>query len=339
MIDRHSHRNIQPRAIICQAALLLPVIGVLASCFLLKPVVGYRSLTIETPTLRAEWSDPILAQTDKDDRVLPVLENYYYPFENFTGAIAINHFSQKGAHSQRIRYTYLAMRPDHVIGESAKTREVLRGAFGEVFATKACYYNVQAVPGEQWSNHFDVQSYSIQPGFEPASVQAEKPADVAETLFYLSVVRVFRAAPEYLVISAVYAQNGGLRSVYINGSKGGDWIHPNDLTGFDSDAVTFGRARAPETLRHYGLPQQIDIQQYRRKFASPLAKIALESVTDAVNLHFNFGEWTRQDEFGPDGSHRTRYLTYVQTAEDRILEPVCNQEFVDEFKKGIDPPY
>jgi hypothetical protein len=307
--------------------------------FFQKPVVGYRSLTIKAPALRADWSDPIFAQTDKDDRVLPVLDNYYDPFEDFTGSIAINRFSQKDVHSQRIRYTYLAARPDHIIGESAKTREVLRGAFGEVFASKTCFYNVQAVPGEQWSNHFDVQSYSIQPGFEPASVHAEKPADVAKALFYLSVVRVFRAAPEYLVISAVYAQNGGLRSVYINGSKDGDWIHPNYLTGFDSDAVTFGRARAPETLRHNGPTQRIDIQQYRRKFASPLAQKALESVTDAVNLHFNFGEWTRQDEFGPHGSHQTRYLTYVQTAEDRILEPLCNQEFADEFKRGIDPPY
>jgi hypothetical protein len=216
---------------------------------------------------------------------------------------------------------------------------VLRGAFGEVFATKKCFYNVQAVHGEQWTNHFDVQSYSNQTGFEPASVHAQKPTDVADTVFYLSVIRVFRAAPEYVVISAVYAQNGGLRSVDINGSKDGDWIHSNYLTGSDSDAVTFGRARAPATLRHYGLPQQIDIQQYRRKFASPLAKTALESVTDAVNLHFNFGEWARQDEFGPNGSHQTRYLTYVQTAEDRVLEPLCNQEFVDEFKIGIDPPY
>lgn len=145
---------------------------------------------------------------------------------------------------------------------------MLRGAFGEVFATKKCFYNVQAVHGEQWTNHFDVQSYSNQPGFEPASVHAQKPTDVADTVFYLSVIRVFRAAPEYVVISAVYAQNGGLRSVDINGSKDGDWIHSNYLTGSDSDAVTFGRARAPATLRHYGLPQQIDIQQYRRKFAS-----------------------------------------------------------------------
>jgi len=34
-----------------------------------------------------KWSDPIFAQTDKDYRALPVLDNYY-------GDIGISHFSQ-----------------------------------------------------------------------------------------------------------------------------------------------------------------------------------------------------------------------------------------------------
>jgi hypothetical protein len=338
MIDRQPDRHHQPHATVFQAVLLLTLIetGVLASCFFQKPTAGYRSLTIEHGTLHAEWSDPVFAQLDADDRVLPVVGDYFFPFQLDNGDFTINHLSQKDAHSSLIRYTYLGVGANHNVGHLVKTREVLNGAFGEVFATKSCYY----VPPEQWAqwpNRFDVQSYS-EVG-EPPSVHSEKPARAVDTLFYLSVIRVFRAAPEYVVVSAVYSSDGRLRSVYINGSKGGDWIHTNYLTGFEKDAVSLGKERAPETLRHYGLPDRLDVNRYQRKFDFPLAKPALESVTDAVNLHFNFGEWARQDEFGPDGSHQTRYFTYVQTDEDRILEPICNQRFAEQFKKGIDPPY
>jgi hypothetical protein len=45
----------------------------------------------------------------------------------------------------------------------------------------------------------------------------------------------------------------------------------------------------------------MDLERYQKNFGFPLAKPALKSVMDAVSLHFNFGEWARQDEFGPDG--------------------------------------
>jgi hypothetical protein len=339
MIERDSHQSQGLRGITFLPALLVAVFvtAVLASCFHGPVVVGYRSLTIEPGTLRTEWSDPIFAQVDENGRVLPVVGDYFFPSAMSGGGFFVNHLSRRDAQSPLIRYMYLEVSADHVLnGRSVKTRELMNGAFGEVFATKTCFYSL---PPERWTNHFDVQSYSKQEGFEPPTVQQEKPTGTMDVLHYLSVIRVFRAAPEYLVITAVYSSDNRLRSVYINGSKGGDWVHTNYLTGFEKEAVSSGKARAPDTLRRYGLPEQIDIERYQRKFDSPLSKPALKSVTDAVNLHFNFGEWTRQDEFVPDGSHQTWYLTYTQTAEDRILDPLCNQRFADQLKRGIDPPY
>jgi len=339
MIEYESHQSQGPRSITFAPRLLVAVLaaGVLASCFHELSVVGYRSLTIEPQTLRTEWSDPIFAQVDENGRIRPVVGDYFYPFQMSGGSFFVNHLSRRDADSPNIRYTYLEVGADHILGgRSVKTRELMSGAFGEVFATKTCFYNSSP---EQWTNPFDVQSYSKQQGFEPPTVHPEKPAGALETLHYLSVIRVFLASPEYLVISAVYSRDGRLRSVYINGSKDGDWVHTNYLTGFEKDAVSGGKARAPDTLRRYGLPEQIDLERYQKNFSFPLAKPALKSVTDAVSLHFNFGEWARHDEFGPDGSHRTRYLTYVQTGEDRVLDPICNQRFAAQFKKGIDRPY
>jgi hypothetical protein len=338
MIERDSHQSQGPCAYTFLPALLVTVFvaAVLSSCFHGPAIVGYRSLTIEPGSLHTEWSDPIFARVDEDDRVLPVVGDYFSPFQLSSGDFTINHLSRMDDHSPLIRYTYLEVGANHKLAGFVKTREILKGAFGEVFSTKACKFNL---PLEPWPNRFDVQSYSKDQGFEPPAVHPEKPAGAVGTLLYLSVIRVFAAAPEYVVISAVYSSDGQLRSVYINGSKGGDWIHTNYLTGFEKDALSRGKARAPETLRHYGLPDRIDISRYQRDFDLPLNKTALESVTDAVNLHFNFGEWARQDEFDPAGSHQTRYLTYVKTDEDRLLEPICNQRFEEQFKQGIDPPY
>lgn len=310
--------------------------GVLASCTHRPPIVGYRSLTIEPGTLRADWSDPIFAQMDENDHVLPVVGDYFLPFQAGNGDFIISHLSRRDAHSSLIRYTYLVSSANHNLGHFVKTREVLKGAFGAVLAIKSCFY-LPPAQAAQRPNHFDVQPYAELA--EPPAIHSEQPAGVADTLFYLSVIRVFRAPPEYVIVTAVYSTDGRLRSVYLNGSHGGDWVHANDLTGFEKDAISLGKARAPETLRHYGLPDRIDLNRYLHKFDFPLAPTALESVTDAVNLHFNFGDWTRQDEFAPDGSHQTRFLAYVQTAEDRILDPICNQRFAQQFKDQIDPPY
>jgi hypothetical protein len=273
---------------------------------------------------------------DENNRVLPVAGDYFFPFQISGGSFSVDHFSRREEHSPLIRYTYLEVGADHILSRSVKTRELLNGVFGEVFATKTCFYNL---PPERWTNHFDVQSYFKGQGFEPPTVHQEKPPGAVDTLHYLSAIRVFRAPPEYLVISAVYSSNGRLRSVYVNGAKSGDWVHTNYLVGFEKEVISSGKTRAPETLRRYGLPEQIEIKQYEKRFDFPLSAPALESLMDVVNLHFNFGEWARQDQFGPNGFRQTRYLTYVQTGEDRVLDPICNQRFADQLAKGIDPSY
>jgi hypothetical protein len=41
-----------------------------------------------------------------------------------------------------------------------------------------------------------------------------------------------------------------------------------------------------------------------------------------VNLHYHRNRFVRQDDFGADGSHTTRFLKYAITPEDLQLEPV-----------------
>jgi hypothetical protein len=55
-------------------------------------------------------------------------------------------------------------------------------------------------------------------------------------------------------------------------------VHTSYLTGFEKDVVSGGKARAPDTLRRYGLPEQMDLERYQKNFGFPLAKPGLKSV-------------------------------------------------------------
>lgn len=146
------------------------------------------------------------------------------------------------------------------------------------------------------------------------------------------MVRIFRAAPEFLIASANYAPDGHLESLHLNGSEHGEWVHTNTIRplypGMDVATMIGDR---PRTREMFGIPEVFPIQQYLRGTPLPFGKSSFAKFTDAVNLHYNRNRWVRQDLFLASGAHERRYLTYRITSADEILASIDDSRSFGQF--------
>jgi hypothetical protein len=139
---------------------------------------------------------------------------------------------------------------------------------------------------------------------------------------------VFRRAPGYAVVSAVYSPLGQIQHLWINGSKDGNWIHPSQFAGYDDGFLVYsGKEKQREVLTRYGFPETFNVTSYLAGVVVPFKASPSDLQLSIVNLHYDYNRWVRQDQFPSDGRRRTRYLTFVQTSEDSILDPQCAEGF------------
>jgi hypothetical protein len=181
----------------------------------------------------------------------PVDGSCYLVFHGATGLTSIEHFEKKPGSAVRERVFYLETFRSERVDRTVKDDEISRGPFGTLYAKKTCFYSTALESG---SSGVSVGSYSNELGHE---IPFELPAmpDVLPALTSLSLVRIFRADPEYVVVSGNYEASGELSSLHVDKSKGGDWVSGESRLHVNQNDLD---------LKKYGFPLRIDFERYLR---------------------------------------------------------------------------
>jgi hypothetical protein len=268
---------------------------------------NFQTVTIDPNTLKV-----------KLDSLLPLISpspdhDFYQRSSGST--ISIAHLGPDGSN---ISYNVFDVDPDGTLITRNKRQVLMRGPYGTVFADSTYYY------GKQY-NHaptdFHVELYFREGSHEPAE-RIGVTNEIGE-LSAISMVRVFRAPPEFLVVCATYDATGRMLVLSVNGSENGNWVHPSEIrTPYPN--VDFGTIYEdrPITREYFGLPETFPIADYLRSPQNEAKRASLLVYSDTINLHYQRNRYVRQDTFGVDGLHTTEFFRYKVTPEDRQLEPI-----------------
>ena len=304
------------------AILVAPLLGMNLSCG--KPISQcYAKLEI-SPDLHLVPSQPLPTE--------PSVGSFYFVFRTATGLTTVDHFRQDPGAKTTTRLLYLETNRDFVLDRTVKTFQLMRGRFGTVFADKTCFFNR---PTESsWSN-VSVHSWFDAPIVEVPS-ELPRPPERLPPLTSLSLVRIYRAFPDYLVVAANYEPNGELGSVHIGGVKDGNWRHidfdPAAKVGLDHRP---GKDWDLDALGGYGIPSHIDVQGYLRSRYIPLPTASLPQELIVLNQHYGYNRFVRQDELKDGTIVSSRFLKPSDTDEEDALNPECESRFRQQQRLGL----
>jgi hypothetical protein len=271
---------------------------------------NFLTMTIDLDTLTAKLDGPLPLVSPSPAR------DFYQRSTGNTTTIA--HFGPDGSN---ISYNIFDVNPDGTLSSRSKSQVLMHGPYGTVFAQSKYYY------GKQYNHQpidFGVTLYFNEGGHEPA--QPAGMLDEVGALSAISLVRVFKAPPEFLVVCATYDADGHMLILSINGSENGNWVHPSEIRTLYPD-FDFGTSYAdrPTTREYFGVPETFPIAEYLNSPKNEAEKVTLSIYSDTVNLHCQRNRYVRQDTFRLDGSHTTDFFKYTITPEDRQLEPIDDQ--------------
>jgi hypothetical protein len=262
--------------------------------------------------------------------------SYYAPFHG-AWTTSVDHFERKPGVVARERSLYLETGQDQVLDRTVKTDEILSGPFGTVNAVKECFYTR---PIEKGFGSVSVEFNGNEKEHELPS-EVPSPTKGLPPLTSLSLVRIFRTTPEYVIVSANYERDGSLGSVDFGSAKDG---HPGG-------AVPSGRAiyRTPDPqvneivrrgldpeLTKYGIPAHIDVQKYLVSRRMPLPAVALDQEKNVMHEIYGFGKLIRQDELKDGAIVASRWLQPSITEEEKeTLNPLCDARFRQQLTIGL----
>jgi hypothetical protein len=127
--------------------------------------------------------------------------SHYFFFHTATGLTTVDHIDTRPSGPERL--LYLETGSNQVLDRTVKKEEILRGGYGTVYSTKTCFYASPLARG--------YSSVSVGGGnngiAEVPTELANAPA-VLPPLTSVSVIRIFRAAPEYVVVAGNYEPMG-----------------------------------------------------------------------------------------------------------------------------------
>jgi hypothetical protein len=257
----------------------------------------------------------------------------FYVFEHLgTGLTTVDHFQKKPGAESPTRLLYLETDTHQVLDRTVKTFEILKGRFGAVYAEKTCFYTR---PIESGYSSVSVHSYFKHSIIEIPSELASAP-DNLPPLTSLSLVRIFRTSPEYLVVAANYEPNGELGSLHIDGAKDGDWLHssfvPEAQDSFDRRIL---KDESSVALKKYGIPARIDVQEYLRSHRIPLQAVSLQLEMTVLNQHYGYNKLIGQDELIDGAMVSFRFLQPSVTDEENVLNPQCESRFQHQQTLGL----
>jgi hypothetical protein len=246
----------------------------------------------------------------------------------------VDHREKKPGAVARERSLYLETDKDQVLDRTVKTDEILRGAFGAINAERECFYTrpIENVYG------------SVSVEFNGNDVEHELPSEISSppeglpALTSLSLVRIFRTGPEYVIVSANYEQDG---SLVFGSAKDG---HPGG-TGPSGTAIyrtpdpqvnEIVRKGLDPELTKYGIPTHIDVQKYLLSRQMPLPAVALDQEKNVMNEFYGFGKFIRQDELKDGAIVASRWLQPSVTKEEKeTLNPLCDARFRQQQAIGL----
>jgi len=236
----------------------------------------------------------------------------------------VDHLERGPGASSPQRLLYLEAGKDQVLDRTVKSVKILGGPFGDLFADKTCFY---ASPIERGYSAVAVRSYFRAPIYEtPAELQS--PPQNLPPLTSLSLVRVFRETPEFVVISADYEPSGTLGSVNVSEVRGGDWVK-----GETHMVPTEGRLGY---LQKYGIPVSIDVQSFARLHRFPLPPVALVQEQAIYIQHYDYDKLIRVDALKDGALVSTRFLRPSVTKEEReTLDALCGARFHKQQAMGL----
>lgn len=286
---------------------LLAVVCFQTSCS--KRMANFGAIEIDPSTLKVRLRDQLEGPGSP-------ASDYYFRFAISNGRYTVDHFGPGG----RVRYNAFFVDADDTVSTKTKYQVLLSGAFGTVYGESTFFY---APSYRSQPTTFISALYFNDLGSEPFRLVSALPAAETLHLSAISVVRIFHAAPEFLVVSANYTPKGQLVSLQLNGSKHGDWVHSNEIHSlYPNLDVATSIGDRPKTREHFGIPAVFPVEEYQRRPSRFFLPVELESALDVVNFHYDRNRWVRQDSFLPNGTSQTRFLTYTTTSEDKILEPI-----------------
>jgi hypothetical protein len=292
---------------------LILLAGISCQLCCARHMSNYGNMEIDPNTLKVQLRDelPFPGSPTSD---------YYFRFQLSSGRYTVDHFAPGG----KIRYNAFFVNADDTISSKTKYQVLLSGPFGTVYAESDYFYD-SYYKGQPTA--FSTVPYSNDLRSEPFQLASALPATENLRLSAITVVRIFHAPPEFLVVSANYSPDGRLETLYVNGAKHGDWVHSNEVRSLYPDLdVTTTRTR-----ERFGIPAAFPVQEYQRSPADIFHPVKLSGALDVVNFHYERNRWVRQDSFLPDGTHQTRFLTYAKTHEDEILERIDSSRQFGEF--------
>ncbi len=266
----------------------------------------------------------------------PEVGSYYAPFHG-AFVTSVDHREKKPGSVARERSLYLETGQDQVLDRTVKTDEILSGPFGTVDAVKVCFYSrpIGRVVG------------SVSVEFNGNDTEHELPSEVPSpkedlpAMTSLSLVRIFGASPEYLIISANYERDGSLGSVDFGEAKDG---HPGGTgpsgtamyrTG-DPKVDVFARRLLDPSLTKYGIPAHVDVEKYLFSRQMPLPAVALTQEKNVMHVFYGFGKLIRQDELKDGAIVASRWLQPSVTEEEKeTLNPLCDARFRQQQAMGL----
>jgi hypothetical protein len=270
----------------------------------------FRTIEMDPTSLAVTFTDPLTLDQAQD---VPL----YWPFHYQTG-YSIDYYG--GLRQPRIRYDALDLDEDSRLRSRTKHQELLYGDFGTIYA-QSTYYYVEGYRGPN-PQRFTVAYANVLEHETPEILPALP--DEGFELDAVSVVRVFRAPPEFLIVSANYDAHGRMQAVHVNGARNGDWVHSNHIPEpYRKLGVATMLNNPPRVLTYYGLPSRFPVDAYQHAPPRDLfGPVPLAGVLDVVNLHLDQTRYVEQDLFHSQGAVERRFLRFRVTDADRILEPI-----------------
>ena len=304
------------------AILIASLLGIDLSCG--KPISPYFAKLEISADFHLVPSHPL--------SIVPNGGSFYSFFHAATGLTIVDHLLQvPGAESPTL-LLYLETNRNQLLDRTVKSFQLLSGRFGTLYADKVCFFNR---PTESNWSYVSIHSYFNAPSTE-VPAELPRPPEKLPPLTSLSLVRVFRAFPEYLVVVGNYEPNGELGSLHIDGAKDGNWVHSNYVPAAkDGFVQRIPKDSSLDALVRYGIPAHIDIQGYLRSRHFQLPTVSLAQETAILNQHFGYNSLIRQDELNGGDIASSRLVQPSHTDEENTLNPQCESRFQQQRALGL----
>jgi hypothetical protein len=265
---------------------------------------NFITLKIDPETLIGKLDDPL--------PLWPAPEQEHYQRSWISGCSSIGHLGAKDS----VSYGALDFDRDGKLLFRTKYQVLAQGPYGTIFAKSVYYFGGQykgQVPD------FHVESY-VKEGVHEFLQPVQDRQDLG-ALSAVSVVRVFKVTPGYLIACATYSASGKLLILDVNGSNEGRELDFDEIRA-RYPAVDNGTHYAlfAKVREFFGLPEIFPIADYLVHPQSIGNNTGLEVFSEMVNLHYLRNRYVREDVFYPSRPRTSQVYAYPITPEDRQLQ-------------------